>query len=415
MQTYRVTYLLPRIETAGAVAEPGLPGQYRHQNLVAARREADVIAEVRDRGGVPLGITLVKPRRMQLWRRDQASQRERLLQSMVLSVQSGISATRALQRALEGGAVPDEEVADAALTVLRAGGGFGDGIRALGMFDESTVAILESGERTGRMADSLQAALEHFQKRANGTKAMVGAVSWTVFDLVFAAVSIISLRFGMLPSVAESGIKGSDPLAKEKFLRALDWAFIVNDALMILSILLLLATGLLAWGHFSHNEALHRRADRILRKVPSLGAALEHNAISASFTVAAAMLKGGVGFPHAAEVATRATRLEPVQRIWRQAHTRVSNGLSVVMALRTPMLSTSETLLVAAHTTQKQLSRVLGDIATQRDAFSMSASKRFAVFMFIGSLAYSGAAVLLTLWVVYLQNQQMMTNMQAAG
>ena len=415
MQTYRVTYLLPRIETAGAVAEPGLPGLYRHQNLVAARREADAISEVRNRGGVPLTVKLVQPRRVQLWRRDQSAQRESLLQSMVLSVQSGISASRALQRALEGGAVSDEEITDTALTVLRAGGGFGDGVRALGLFDDSTIAILESGERTGRMADSLQAALEHFQKRAAGAKAMVGAVSWTVFDLVFAAVSIIGLRFQLLPSVAEAGIKGTDPIAKEKFLRALDWAFLVNDVLMVLSVVLLVMTAVLAWGHFSHNESLHRRADRFLRRVPALGGALEHNAVSASFTVAAAMLKGGVGFSHAAEVAARATRLEAVQLMWRQAHTRVSNGLSAVMALRTPLLNTSESLLVSAHTTQKQLARVLGDIATQRDVLAMSASKRFAVVMFIGSLAYSGAAVLLTLWVVYLQNQQMMTNMQTGG
>lgn len=415
MQTYRVTYLLPRIESAGATAEPGAPGQYRHQQLIAARRESDVIAEVRDRGGVPLAIKAVKPRKPLPWARNQSAQRERLLQAMVLSVQSGISSSRALQRALEGGAVTDEAASEAALTVLRSGGGFGDGIRALGIFDESTIAILESGERTGRMNDSLQAALEHFQKRSAGIKAMVGAVSWTVFDLVFAAVSIISLRWGLLPSVAESGMKGEDPLAREKFEQALKWAFWVNDALIVLSVLLLLITAVCAWGHFSHDERIHRRTDRFLRKIPSLGAALEHNAISASFTVAAAMLKGGVGFASAAEVATRATRLEQVQQFWHQAHTRISNGLGVVAALRTPLLNTSETLLVAAHSTQKQLARVLQDIATQRDAFAMSASRRFAVVMFIGSLAYSGAAVLLTLWVVYLQNQQMMTNMQGAG
>ena len=59
MQNYVVTYLLPRIEQANAVEERGQPGLYRHEVLVAARRDTDVISDLRARGGVPLSIAAV--------------------------------------------------------------------------------------------------------------------------------------------------------------------------------------------------------------------------------------------------------------------------------------------------------------------------------------------------------------------
>ncbi len=415
MNTWRVTYLLPRVELANAVEERGLPGQYRHVNLVSARDDGEVISQVRARGGVPLSVTPVHPPRLRLRNARSAARRERLLQAMVLSVHSGLSATTALQRALESGAVADDDITQAALTVLRAGGGFSDAVRTLGMFDESTVAILESGERTGRMRDSLQAALDHFQKRANGIKAMVGAVTWTLFDLAFAFVSIVGMRFSLLPSIAESGLKGQrnvDAAAQASFEQALRMAFIVNDAAIVFTFVLLGVTAFCVLGHFSQNPELRRRVDAFLRKVPALGPALEHNAVSASFTVAAAMLRGGVTFPFSAEVAARATQYEPAHRLWTQARERVANGLGVVRAMQSSLLQTSEMLLLASHSSQAQLARVLGDIATQRDALAMSASRRFAVVMFLGSLAYSGIAVLFTLWVVYLQNEQLMSASQ---
>jgi general secretion pathway protein F len=415
MQNYVVTYLLPRIEHANAVEERGQPGLYRHEVLVAARRDTDVISDVRARGGVPLSIAAVKPRRAPLWQGRNRSHKERLLQAMVFSVQSGMSATRALQRALEADASNELGPTQDALSVLRAGGGFGDSVRALCLFDESTLAILESGERTGRMGESLQAALEHFQKRSAGNKAMVGAIGWTFFDLLFAVIAIIGLRFQLLPSIAGKGPEGASTEAMLHFTRMVNLAYWVNDTLIALTVVLIILTVVLGWGHFSPNEPFRLRVDRFLRRVPALGQAIEHNAVSASFTVAAAMLKGGVGFLGASDVASRASRFEPVRAFWVQAFERVNNGFSVTRALRAPLLDTSEALLVGAHTTQRQLAQVLSSIAEQRDALAMRASKQFGVVVFFASMLYSGVAVLFTLWVVYLQNSQMMSNLKVVG
>lgn len=421
MKNYVVVYLLPRIEQASAVEERGLPGQYRHQVVMAAARESDIVSDLRQRGAVPLSVSPVKPRplSMMVMLTGSRSSRERLLQAMVFSVQSGMSAAKALQRALEGDASNELGPRQDALNVLRAGGGFGDAIRALGLFEESTLAILESGERTGRMRESLEAALEHARKRAAGNKAMLGAVGWTFFDLFFAISTIVGLRYQLLPTISEqsqsqSG-QGGDAAAQADFERWMSLAYWINDALIVGSLLLLAVATVCAVGHFSPNEPFRLKVDRFLRRIPALGKAIEHNAVSASFTVAAAMLKGGVAFLGAADVASRASRFEPVQQFWRTAHDGVVNGLSVVRALRSDVVHTSESLLIGAHNTQKQLAQVFSSIAEQRDVLALQASKQFAVVLFIASLLYSGVAVLFTLWVVFLQNSQMMSNLKTFG
>lgn len=416
MQSFVVTYLLPRIEQADAVEERGLPGQYRHRTVIAARREMDVISEVRSRGGVPLSIKPMQVRKAPAWMRVRSGYRERLLQAVLFSVQSGMSATRSLQRALESDDASLLGPTQDAIGVLRAGGGFGDAMRAIGVFDESTMAILESGERTGRMLESLQAALEHMGKRAAGTKAMVGAVGWTFFDLIFAVLTIIGLRYQLLPMLAEQKTGGGANAAEQaSFAQMLDLAYIINDVLIVVTLLLIVAAAVGAFGHFGDNEKLRIRVDRVLRRVPGLGQAIEHNALSAGFTVAAAMLKGGVAFLSASDVASRASRFEPVRDFWRQAHERVINGFSVRHALRSELLDASEMLLIGSHSTQKQLAMVLSSIADQRDDLALKASKQFAVMVFLASLIYSGVAVLFTLWVVYLQNSQMMSNLKIVG
>ena len=55
---------------------------------------------------------------------------------------------------------------------------------------------------------------------------------------------------------------------------------------------------------------------------------------------------------------------------------------------------------------------MLERIAERRDGIALSASKSFALWMFVASMVYSGIAVMFTLYVVYVQNKQMMSRVQ---
>ena len=412
MQNYRVTYLMPRPENLMALPDKDLPGFYRHATLLAAPNPASIISEIRQRGGLPLDIKPVKPKPAWMNNVNRAYKLQ-MLQAINYNVRGGMSAARALEMVVEGETGTNRGLLNPALTVLRTGGTFPEAMRSLGFFDSSTLSIIEAGERTGRMKDSLNAAAGHYEKSSNALKAMFGAVSWTLLDIGFAVSSIIGLRFSLLPTLADTAkTTGETEAEREAFKALVDQAYLVNDVLIGGTLVLLAVVFLGIYGYAANVRSIRDRAEAIMARVPSLGVALLNTAISTSFTVAASMLKGGVGFlPSASTAAVGADHLE-VRDFWATAVNRVETGETLPRSLNSPLLNSSEAMLIASHTTQRELGEVLERIAERRDGIALSASKSFALWMFVASMVYSGVAVMFTLYVVYVQNKQMMSRVQ---
>ncbi|MFO0512923.1 MAG: type II secretion system F family protein, partial [Gammaproteobacteria bacterium] len=336
-----------------------------------------------------------------------------LLQAVNYNVRGGMSAARALEMVVEGETGANRGLLHPALTVLRTGGTFPEAMRALGFFDSSTLSIIEAGERTGRMKDSLNAAAGHYEKTSNGLKAMFGAVSWTLLDIGFAVSSIIGLRLSLLPTLADTAkTTGETESEREAFKALVDQAYMVNDILIGGTVVLLAFVFVGIYGYLANVRAIRDRAEAIMARVPALGTALLNTAISTSFTVAASMLRGGVGFlPSAATAAAGADHLQ-VREFWSNAVQRVETGETIPRSLNSPLLNSSEAMLIASHNTQRELGEVLERIAERRDGIALSASKSFSLWMFVASMMYSGIAVMFTLYVVYVQNKQMMSKVQ---
>ena len=409
MQNFRVVYLMPRPENLMAQPDKDVPGFYRHATLLASPDARSIISEIRQRGGLPLEVKPVRPKPAWLSSVNRAYKLQ-LLQAINYNVRGGMSAARALEMVIDGESGPNRGLLNPALTVLRTGGTFPEAMRALGFFDESTISIIEAGERTGRMRDSLNAAASHYEKTSNGIKAMFGAVSWTLLDIGFAVTSIIGLRFSLLPTLTNSaGSAGETPAEKEAFKALVDQAYLVNDLLIGGTFILLAFVLVGIYGYVANVESIKRRVDVILARVPALGDALLNGAISTSFTVASSMLKGGVPFLPSASTAAAGTGHVEVRGFWSNAVQRVETGETIPRALNSPLLNSSEAMLIASHNTQRELGEVLERIAERRDGIALSASKKFSLGMFVASMLYSGVAVMFTLYVVYVQNKQMMS------
>jgi thiol-disulfide isomerase/thioredoxin len=199
---------------------------------------------------------------------------------------------------------------------------------------------------------------------------------------------------------------------REAFQKLVDQAYLVNDVLIGGTLVLLAVVFLGIYGYAANVRSIRDRAEAVMARVPSLGVALLNTAISTSFTVAASMMKGGVGFlPSASTAAIGADHLE-VRDFWATAVNRVETGETIPRSLSSPLLNSSEAMLIASHTTQRELGEVLERIAERRDGIALAASKSFALWMFVASMVYSGIAVMFTLYVVYVQNKQMMSRVQ---
>jgi type II secretory pathway component PulF len=409
MQNFRVTYLMPRPENLMAQPDKDVPGFYRHATLLASPDARSIISEIRQRGGLPLEVKPVKPKPAWLSNVNRAYKLQ-LLQAINYNVRGGMSSARALEMVVEGETGATRGVLNPALTVLRTGGTFPEAMRALGFFDDSTLSIIEAGERTGRMKDSLNAAASHYEKTSNGLKAMFGAVSWTVLDIGFAVTSIIGLRFSLLPTLTNStSSSGETDAEKEAFKALVDQAYLVNDVLIGGTIVLLALVFVGIYGYVANVKSIRDRADAFMARVPALGTALVNTAISTSFTVASSMLRGGVPFLPSATTAAAGTQHAEVREFWSNAVQRVETGETIPRALNSPLLNSSEAMLIASHNTQRELGEVLDRIAERRDGIALAASKKFSLGMFVASMVYSGIAVMFTLYVVYVQNKQMMS------
>ena len=409
MHNFRVVYLMPRPESLTAQPDKDLPGFYRHATLLAAADPGSIISEIRQRGGLPLEVKRMRPKPAWLSSVNR-SYKLQLLQAINYNVRGGMSAARALEMVVDGETGANRGLLNPALTVLRTGGTFPEAMTALGFFDASTVSIIEAGERTGRMKDSLNAAASHYEKTSNGMKAMFGAVSWTLLDIGFAVTSIIGLRFSLLPTLTKAaGSTGETPAEREAFQKLVDQAYLVNDLLIGGTVILLAFVMFGVYGYAANVRSIRDKADAVMARIPSLGTALLNGAISTSFTVAASMLRGGVPFLPSAGTAAAGTEHRKVREFWSNAVQRVETGETIPRALSSPMPNSSEAMLIASHNTQRELGEVLERIAERRDGIALSASKKFALWMFIASMLYSGIAVMFTLYVVYVQNKQMMS------
>jgi type II secretory pathway component PulF len=409
MHNYRVVYLMPRPENLMAQPDKDVPGYYRHATLLASPDARSIISEIRQRGGLPLEVKEMRPKPAWLSSVNRAYKLQ-LLQAINYNVRGGMSAARALEMVVDGESGPNRGLLNPALTVLRTGGTFPEAMRALGFFDESTISIIEAGERTGRMRDSLNAAASHYEKTSNGMKAMFGAVSWTLLDIGFAVTSIIGLRFSLLPTLTNAaGSAGETPAEKEAFQKLVDQAYLVNDVLIGGTFILLAFVLVGIYGYAANVKSIRDRVDAVMARIPGLGTALLNGAISTSFTVASSMLRGGVPFLPSASTAAAGTGHLEVRNFWANAVQRVETGETIPRALNSPLLNSSEAMLIASHNTQRELGEVLERIAERRDGIALSASKKFSLGMFVASMLYSGIAVMFTLYVVYVQNKQMMS------
>ena len=411
---FAVEYLLPYAEVSTATADAGSQGLFRHRGKVKARSEQDAAQQILEKGGTIVSIKAERKRSL-VFNPVPKDYKRQLLQATTFSVKGGMSAGRALQSVIESETGPLRARLEPALLVLTSGGSCFEAIRALDFYDETTLAIIESGELTGNILDALETAAKHQDGRAAEQKIMFGAVSWTIMDIVFSVSGIMGNIWGLLPQ-AESSMAQVPAEAAERIERAIHMAYIVNWALLFGSFVLI---GLFAYcvcGALSRNPKLRQSADKIMQNVPFFNDAMRESAVAASCTVAASLVRGGVSLINVADIASRSTRNWQVKSFWQSVADRLNQGETIARCFTSGTLFThSERILLVSHNSREDLAETLQVITAQRRTRAESAAKKFSGAAFFGSLFYSSIAVIVTLWVSYLQYTAMMANNNSIG
>lgn len=403
---FKAVYLHESARTRRAARDTVNPRYYVNIEIIPGLDELHVSRQVREMGGIPVRIA---PKRISAGRVPQ-DYRVNFLLALHFGVQSGQSAGAVLEGLIEAETWPLREQLDPAVRVLKAGASFSDAMSIMGIYDVTTLAILEAGEQSGTLPQSIEAAVAHLERKGGSDALLKGGAVAIGIDLMVIVSSLASTRFGSLPMTKKQGFKSDDPAMIEAWNRALDIAFIGNDILLIISAGFVAGVLWLWWQYRVGTPEVRRRIDAGLLRVPYLGQALLDSAIAASTGVMGHLLRGGVMFLQAAEIAARSVQVSLMRDYWQDSIKQVSAGQPVGSVLAREPMSRSEQQVLTSQKSQPQLAAAFKQIGEYRQQQSERSKKKFIFAGVAVSFMFSGIGIALQLYINWIQIKGVMSS-----
>lgn len=261
---------------------------------------------------------------------------------------------------------------------LARGLGVIDALKALKIFDHSTIAILAASERANKLQEGIPHAIHSITQKRKNTRAIAGTMSWLAIDVV----SIVQSLFwgkGMILNWFRNNAP-EDPVELEHYTRVVNNLSLTWNALIGLSF----ACGFfLAWAVFSYwiNKG---KSDwptaRMVRRIPLIGAYLRDLGFVDSMMAAGRMLRGLVPIGDALKQSSEATNVPEVSAYWREASVELGRGVMLGAALDRAPLRRNERLELASLSDLGQVATVLESIAEMR---SQAAKTKHSLIVWI--------------------------------
>jgi type II secretory pathway component PulF len=266
-----------------------------------------------------------------------------------------------------------------------------------GIFDSSTVSLIQAGEATGSLNDVLQRLIQHFTEQREVRQKLVTAMAYPVFICVMAVGVIIFFFFVLLPKIESllTALGGKLPLAT-RLLIDLSHFFISYGVFAILA----LGLAAVSFWRWRQSEAGRARTDDWVLRLPFAGTFATTTTVMNFSQTLAVLIENGVTTAEALRMTERVINNRTHRRAFTEATGRVLEGESLSLALaRTgcfpnlvlDRLSVGEntgnvvpSLKEIARTYQKDLSRRLQAFTT-----IVSTGVLLFAFAFVGFLGYA--------------------------
>jgi general secretion pathway protein F len=410
LKNFDVTYLLPYAADADATRDRSARRHYRHKRIVVAASPEQVVYEVRRSGGIPIDINVIKPT-WSFLNPVSRDYKQQFMLAIFFNTQAGLSAGRALKLVIEAENGPLRQRLNYAYLILDGGGSFLEAMEALDFFDQTTLAIMEAGEKTGTLSNAINTAVEYYQARAGTVKVLMGTAVFTAVEVAFSILSLIGNRTAVLPAIEKEISENATPEKIASIKSGIAVAYFANDVMLISSLAGIALVMVATYGYFNGSQKFRKQIDDIILKIPAIKDIILHGAITNSTKVAVSLIQGGVDLIASFAIAERASRVPRVIAYWRDAVKRIEDGEDIANALAQNPLENSERTLIRSHTDRSQLARAYEVIAERRSTLAQRAAKKFQVFSFVATLAFALVAVLIALFVALIQSQGAMSSL----
>lgn len=372
MQAYWVSYLSDHPENASARPEPS--GLYLHRILMRAAQPRDITRELRQRGATTVEIKPAKRSLISFWRNrvTPEMQHDFLLQlSFLVEKMSPDRAFEAVAQAAEGSYRVRLE---AGRQVFMQGGSFTDAVKAIEMFDESTLAIFSAAEPIGEIPQAVLAALELHKSHQRNNLASKLVMGMLVAEVIQCYLATLTMRTRLIPEVESRVSVLKDPERVALLKQQVFVACIAADAALIVGALIGLAALVGLFCYF--DESGRRLLRRILSKTPVISKVFFDQHMAAVASGLAALLPR-IHFEQAIRLVGSGVTNPAVASYLKSVEQRIEAGEPSHRAMVQPPLQSQElTLLSVELDDRAQLPSVLKVIAERRLASAQAGSAR---------------------------------------
>ena len=252
-------------------------------------------------------------------------------ESMAMMVQSGITTDEAI-RLLQSGGDADGGLLTGALAVMKdhadAGEGLSASMRASGIFPEYALQMVEAGEDSGRLEDTLFRLSRYYADQKTISEKLRGAVTYPAAMLVLIIAVLVIMLTMVLPAFTEVYDRLTGSMAASTF-GYLRWAYGICWAALILMVVIAagLVIGLWMWNHGKRGPV-----EKILRS-NGLGRRLLESMGMFRFTSALGMfLASGEMQDEAMDRSIPMTDCAAVEEKLARARARMDDGNSIATA-----------------------------------------------------------------------------------
>lgn len=256
---------------------------------------------------------------------------------------------------------------------LARGLGVIDALKALNIFDHGTLAILAGSERANKLSEGIPHAIQSITQKRKNTRAIVGTMSWLMFDVFTIVTSLWAGKDMVL-----GWFRDNKPTNEEE---RIQFENVVNNLELIWDVLIWssVASGVfMVWciiSFWMNRGKQDWPTAKIVRKIPLIGSYLRDLAFADSMMAAARMLKGKVPIDKALQECEIASGAPDVAIYWREAAYNLGRGVGLGAALDRKPLKRSERLEIAGLSDLGQVATIMESIAEMRSASAKTRHK----------------------------------------
>lgn len=371
--------------------------------------EADVRDAVRQRGGHVLSIRQHSRTPLERLLARSSWWQVQLLRGIMFRATS-TSPGVALWKIIEAETNPTRQnILAPAREALVQGLGLMDALKALNIFDRSTLAIIAASERAGRLSEGIPYAINSITQKRKNTQAIVGTMGWLAFDVFSIVTSLVSGKDMVLGWFRDNAPKDGAEL--EKFLRVTGNLELTWDILLWTAYGFALFMGWCIFSFFINKGKKDWPTAKLVRKIPMIAGYMRDLSFADSMAAAARMLRSNVPIGDTLRQSGEAASSPDVTDYWDRCNEQLSRGVGLGVALDQEPLNKSERLELASLSDLSQVATIMESIAELRSQAARTKHKMIVwmAFLFTGVyLAIGFGSAIYALTVMNMSMDSMM-------